>query len=853
MKQKVKAIVAVCLVVCIIAGVLFIALSSDTQNIEEFVNEENIIKMGTTDNDVSNSEYTLLLENEHLEFWLNKDTPEFKTVNKANGAEWYSTNQNRENGSIDAAPLHLSYLNSLGGLEDLDVMTGSVAEGKYTIEQADEKITVNYSVGDFSELVLLPYAFNEKRFEEIKNSLEDEFDKMKLIDLYYLTDVNIIEDEDLKAKRLEEYPALKRQKLYIIRDSVREDPLVKKDVAKFFADAGYTDKDYEIDSKYFTPDTDAKKAPGFNIKVEYSLNGASLNVKIPYDGIEMHNEFPMTSLTFAPYFGSPSYGDKGWFLLPDGSGSLMNFHNERSLQVHRTAVYGQECTRLSNENLNDDLGAALPVFGIQNGGYGVLCEISEGDAISQIVAFSGNSTSSAYAHSVFNIRSTYKQTTSTGKKESFVIIQKKRYTGDISLNYHFIDSTDTQLSDMADIVRNSIFGDKNGANTTSVPVMLEQVGMITRQNQFLGVSYNEEVALTEFEQSIQIVEAFAQSGVKNLSAVLSGWFDEGVDHAFLSKSVSAAKKLGGDKALNDLFSKMKSQNIPTYLDADVQYTAKNSLFDGYGKTSNTATMLDQSIGKLTKYNLASFMRDSSKYKYINNLATQLEAIGNLTSTVDKYSVNNISLRTVGSQLFSDYGNPTVDRQEMASVIGKRLKELNTAGYSITTKGANAYALPYINNALEVPVTSSGSDTTDMSVPFLQMVLSGNVNYYAPSINLAGDVDNALLQAVSTGSGFSCIITAQNAAELAGSNQSNLYSTDFGYWKEILPGKLADFQKRLEAVAGKQIVGYEKLAEGVYKTTYKNEVDVIVNYNSYSFEYDDVTVAPKDFVLKGAQS
>lgn len=139
----------------------------------------------------------------------------------------------------------------------------------------------------------------------------------------------------------------------------------------------------------------------------------------------------------------------------------------------------------------------------------------------------------------------------------------------------------------------------------------------------------------------------------------------------------------------------------------------------------------------------------------------------------------------------------------------------------------------------------------MAVPFIQMVLSGNVNYYAPSVNLSGDVKTALLQAVSTGSGFYCVLTAQNSDKLAGSAQDNLYSTDFNYWKNTLPKTIADYQKRLEDVAGKKIVGYEKIAEGVYKTSYNNGVDVIVNYNSHSFVYEDISIAPKDFGVKGA--
>ncbi len=852
MKRKWKAVTAGALVVAVLAGIAVTAFSSDTPKISESIHNENIIDAGTADNDVSEKEYTLLLENDRLQFWLNENTTEFKVVNKENGSAWYSSNPNRADGSPEAAPVHLSYLNSQGGLEDTDVMTGSVVDGKYKVEPSDEKVTVRYSVGDFSELARIPYALTEARFREVKDALTDEFEQMKLIDLYYLTDIDVIEDADFRKKRLQEYPKLAEQKLYLIRDSVKEDPLAKKDVEAIFADAGYTEEDYKADSAYFSADNAAKASAGFNLAVEYALQNDSLNIRVPYDGIEMSSEFPLTSLAVAPYFGSPVFGEEGWFLLPDGSGSLMNFYNGKSNQIYRTTVYGQEKTQAGKENLDYDAGASLPVFGIQNGGHGVLCEIAEGDAVSQIVAYAGDNADAAYAHAVFNLRSTYKQTTATGKKESYVVIQKQRYTGDVSLQYHFISGENARLADMAAIVRESIFANDATVAAGSLPVMLEQIGMVTRQNQFLGVAYDQKVALTDFEQSLAITDAFSQSGIENLSVVFRGWFGDGLEHAFLSKTVSASKRLGSGKKLRELLDGMRAKGVPFYLDADVQYTAKDGAFDGFGKYSDAAAMLDQSTGKVYPYDRASFMRRTSRYAYINNADAQLRAVNALKSSVEKYDAKEISLRTVGAELSADYGSATVDRQQMADRVSAYLQELCESGYRITTQGANAYALPYTVNALNVPVESSGFDMTDLSVPFLQMVLSGKVNYYAPSLNLAGDVQNALLQAVSSGSGLSCVVTAQNSDRLAGSSRSDLYATDFAYWKQTLPKQIAETQSRLASVAGRQITDYEKLAEGVYKTTYENGRYVIVNYNGDAFRYEGVTVPPKDFALGGAE-
>lgn len=851
MKSKMKIIIAFFVVALVLVGVVVVSLTSDTKKINEKINSSNVLSAGSTDNDIYSNEYTLMLENEYLQFWINGDTTEFKVVNKQNNSEWYSSGSDNSSGT---SPISVSYLNSQGGISDMNVMTDSVTDGKYIVKHEGDKVTVQYSIGEFSELSLVPYALTEERLQEILDNLGDEFEQMKLIDLYYLTDINIIEDPEQKKERLAEYPLLSKQKLYIIRDSARDDPLVKKDVAKIFTEAGYTEEDYNSDSKYFSANDSAKTAPGFNIKVEYTLNEKKLHICIPYDGIEMYEEFPITSLTIAPNFGSPAKGTEGWYLLPDGSGSIMNFYNGNTNgKIYMTSVYDEELTVAGRENIDSDKGASLPIFGIRRDGCGVLCEITEGDAISQIKAFSGDDTEASYVHAAFNVRSTYKTTATTGRKESYIIIQKQRYTGDIALDYHFIDSNDVTLSDMASVMRESIFGNSQKKASDTLPVRLEMVGMITRRDQFLGIAYDEKVCLTDFQQSLDIANTFLESGIKNLSVTTIGWFGEGVEHKFLSGNVSPSAVLGGKNDFRSLIEGMKEKNIPFYIDADVQYTAKTSLFDGFSKNSDTATMLDQSMGKVEKYDPASFIKINGSSRYINNAQAQKMAIDALRLTAEEYGVTGISLRTLGSQLSSDYGNPTIDRQAMADMVSKYLGELSESGYKITTQGAFAYVLPYISEATNVPVTSCGFDTTDMSVPFLQMVLSGYVDYYAPDINLSGDTQTAMLQAVSAGAGVSCTLTAQNYDKLNDSNQNNLYSTDFEYWKEKLPKRISDMQMRLASVAGERIVGYEKLAQGVYKTVYGNGIEVIVNYNAESFVSDDITVNAKDFGVKGGCS
>ena len=199
MKRKLKAALAFSLVVLILAGIVAVSLMSGAQKIDETLDNGKVLSAGSAGNNINGKEYTLLLENEYLQFYMNNDTTEFKVVNKINGSEWYSSGTD----SADAAaPIALTYLNSQGSLADMNVMDDSVKDGKYAIDKDGDRVTVRYSAGDFSELSLVPYALTEERFQKIISSLDDEFEQMKLTDLYYLTDINIIEDAEQKKERL---------------------------------------------------------------------------------------------------------------------------------------------------------------------------------------------------------------------------------------------------------------------------------------------------------------------------------------------------------------------------------------------------------------------------------------------------------------------------------------------------------------------------------------------------------------------------------------------------------------------------------------------------------------------------
>ena len=92
------------------------------------------------------------------------------------------------------------------------------------------------------------------------------------------------------------------------------------------------------------------KRDGFFIPLHVSLEDDSLVVKFYFDEIEEEEEDPESTLgvlrlldiTLLPYFGAAPKGEKGFIFVPDGSGAIINFDNNKSSSLYSQYVYGRD-------------------------------------------------------------------------------------------------------------------------------------------------------------------------------------------------------------------------------------------------------------------------------------------------------------------------------------------------------------------------------------------------------------------------------------------------------------------------------------------------------------------------------
>ena len=67
----------------------------------------------------------------------------------------------------------------------------------------------------------------------------------------------------------------------------------------------------------------------FRVPVRYALNGERFDASILTDGILEYGTNKIKSIEFLPYFGAGGMNEDGYLFVPDGSGALIYFNNER--------------------------------------------------------------------------------------------------------------------------------------------------------------------------------------------------------------------------------------------------------------------------------------------------------------------------------------------------------------------------------------------------------------------------------------------------------------------------------------------------------------------------------------------
>ena len=806
------------------------------------------------------------ISNSDLELTVDRDSTAFVLKDKVHN-KIYTSNPSTEDITKYAkadgelkdvlnATLVLTYSNSTDTQKTLNNYNASIVDGNYSIERvSDTQINVHYTIGDIEKLFVCPLVIKESGMNEwMEKMSENDKKTIKRNYVYYkYEDLEESDDDTELQLALEKFPDLKDEPVYYLSEKITDSKA--KNLEKIFTDLGYTEEQRNKDSEAYKVSRNSGK-PIFDVTIQYILDGADLLVKVPMDQIEYNQDYPIVELAMLPYMGAANSEEKGYVLVPDGTGGIINFNNGKTgQQTYQSDMYGWDYG-VSRDMVVDETKSNFPLFAISNetDEKSFLCISEEGSAYSIAQAdIAGKE--NGYNYGRFTYKMIHGEDMDISKKSDTTVrtYETSLPKENLTQRYRFSDHTD--YVSMATEYRSYLmdrYPSLVKKEDTTVPMAVELIGAVDNTEHILGYPVVRSLALTTYSEAEDILKQIKGAGVENLSAKYTGWFNTGVNQRSAAK-VDLVGRLGGKSDLKSLAAYATGTGgLDLFMNAKFMYIMKDKMFDGFGVNRDAAKFVSREICEL--YTLDPIIYQANEnYEYFGSYylakpSYTIENIDKYLDSISSYGVRNIGFEDIGNSLACDY-NPKsrVSREVSMNMQVDKFKSLKESGSMVMTTSGNQYAVPYSDFVTDINIDPRAVNIVDESVPFYAIALHGIVNYSGSALNLSEDETDMILKSVETGAGLYYTFMNASTSVLQNTEYTQYYACNFLDWKDTAIELYNRFNTELGDVYSQYIVGHEKLASGIYKTTYENGKTVLVNYNYADYDYNGTTVPKRNFV------
>ena len=817
--------------------------------------------------DLNNETYTLVSESDQLKLEFNELTTDIKVTDKSNGYVW-STETLNDDGSVSRGNLFtLDYYNTSGAstISTYYSAADSIEKGQFRYEITDNGVKVVYGVGDIQFAIKCPLKITLSRAEKFFEKMTE--DQRATFDYYYVLvsfDESIAEthpeamiysselySEEEIATLKKTYSGAVDEPCYYPSNSI--DYYAVSELNPMFTALGYTDEDIAIDNKGSNVIMNQAE---FQVTMYYTLEGGKLNVRIPES--EMYNPemFIIDTLKLHPSLCDFPAAQQGYFFLPDGSGSVMNFTNgkdvTRSDPVYIN-MYGVDASRYIEEKTANYNNPIFPVYGtyVQNGDNvnSMFAIIESGDAFAGLTARSSDeerTRNSLVAEFRISEKSKLEGFgSSEDSSEGYTIYQFQRYLGDISVSYNFLNGANADYSGMAKVYEQYLFGSTTQGASKDYYSTVDLIGSVKGTENLLGVSYNTDIPLTSYEQAQTIVKDLQANGMSNLGVKLSGWTNEGYTHRYLEKA-KVSNVLGGEDAFNSLISSIRDSGAKVYPDGDIQVIKWKG-----AKNADRAESLNRIDASLFEYDELTFQ--SFNQQNILNMNALKRNLNGYLDLVSKYNLSTVSIGSMGEQVNANYerSEDYMERQEALENLEAIMKEKSDAGFEIMGTNGIGKLGKYMTVINDLPTKSAEYDKCDYSVPFAAMVYSGHTDYTGSIVNLSNNDRQDLLQMIESGVGAQFQFTGTYYEKIYETTAWSLYSTVYDDIKTFVLEDYNYLKDALSSTYGYKLTKHERLADGVFRSTYSNGTSITVNYNKTAYNANGVTVEAEGYAVSTA--
>ena len=205
----------------------------------------------------------------------------------------------------------------------------------------------------------------------------------------------------------------------------------------------------------------------------------------------------------------------------------------------------------------------------------------------------------------------------------------------------------------------------------------------------------------------------------------------------------------------------------------------------------------------------------------------------------------LAIDQLGTRLYADQTRKKeVTRKEVMENVTQYLSSRNKAAFYTP----NQYLWNYTGEYFDTPMVNSQYLYETDTVPFLQIVLKGSMDYYAPYANQGFYSTNSILKMIEYGTYPSFIVGGAPNQTLADTQLMDLFSIHYRDWMDIMDTVYSQVSEALTKVEGAKMAEHKVLSNGVVRVTYENGVQIYVNYNGTSQMVDGREIPPRGFTV-----
>ncbi|MBQ7445086.1 MAG: hypothetical protein IJS71_04000 [Clostridia bacterium] len=616
----------------------------------------------------------------------------------------------------------------------------------------------------------------------------------------------------------------------------------------------------------------------FSIGVEFYLDeNGDLVVNVPKKDVHEDkeekdydndsDEMPrVASIACLPFISAKRQGDSGYYVTPDGSGGLTYFDVPRisTYDEYQKRIYGYDdifdvfnYPNMTNETIS------LPAFGTIDDEVMLTCFATESEANASILMGKPGTKSLPfyYISYYFKWREFYQAKLSNGGSE-YTFLEVPSGIGDFTMKYMFeIDSSkDYSYVDVAKNIRNFIIEKWGNDKKTLDYLKNSEVDVNTEENKNKNPDVlNLKVFVADINRAsvsifptYKVMTTFGQikdiigdtkTVLPKIRYSVLGWQQNGY-YGNITRKYNIGLAMGGSGGLKDL------NSYAAESDATVSADVNMLILYGNPKGASLRQAVVKNPGTFyVNYKLVStagvFRRDSDYYymspRYYNN-----KMLSNDIKNLSKLGFKNLDLQQLGNLLYTDYNKENaLLRQQGLEYYRSWIVKYKEVFDTVSVYYGYEYAASVADNILDIPTETSRLFSIDESVPLLEIVYHGLVDYYSSAVNRSSDYTKTILRSIEYGAFLTYEVTHEPTEELRYTNYNSLFKAQYGELSKDIQKGYVIADKVLAPVAAAEITGHRCVdgarSGNVYCTEYSNGIKVYVNYGDEAFETEDGVV------------